>query len=190
MTAIQHFDTWYKEELSLTKVNLPAACCLSTIGLDGFPNARFVALKDIVENSFIVTGPLTARKGIEINANSKVALTFWWAATERQIRIQGFATKITEQLADQYFAARSRESQLVSIVSEQGKEAGIESLARKYEEANEAFSNRSLARPENWGGYSIDPIRIEFLAFKPTRFHERILYELVNGQWTTKQLQP
>lgn len=188
---IEHFNTWFKEELNVTKVRIPTACCLSTIGLDGFPNARFVSLKDVVENNFIVTGPLTSKKGNEINATNKVALTFWWTETERQVRIQGHATKITEQLADKYFAERNRDSQIVSIVSEQGQEIeNIEMLTKKYENIEVNFSNKTLVRPENWGGYLIAPVRVEFLEFKPTRFHERMLFELTNEQWTIKQIQP
>ena len=191
ITPIEHFNKWYKEELNLTKLSIPTACCLSTIGIDGFPNSRFVSLKEVVENNFIVTGPLTSRKGIEINATNKVALTFWWTETKRQVRIQGNATKITEQHADKYFTERNRDSQIVSIVSEQGEEIDdIEMLTKKYENIEVKFSDKPLTRPENWGGYLIEPIRIEFLEFKPTRFHHRKLYELTNGQWTMKLLQP
>ena len=191
MVPIEHFNKWFKEELNLTKVKIPTACCLSTIGLDGFPNARFVSLKDVIENNFIITGALTSRKGIEINTTNKVALTFWWTETERQVRIQGNATKITKQLADKYFTERNRDSQIVSIVSEQGQEIdSIETLTKKYKNIEVRFANKILTRPENWGGYLIKPIRIEFLEFKPTRFHNRMLYELTNGQWTIKQIQP
>lgn len=191
MTPIELFNNWFNEELKLTKVKIPSACCLSTIGLDGFPNARFVSLKDISENNFIVTGTLTSRKGIEIKNNNKVALTFWWTETERQVRIQGFATKISEKLADKYFNERDRASQLISIVSEQGQEIdNIENLIKNYEDTKVKFSNKELTRPENWGGYSIEPIRIEFLEFKSNRFHNRKLFEQTNGKWTIKQLQP
>jgi pyridoxamine 5'-phosphate oxidase len=191
MTPIEHFNKWFKEELNLTKVRIPTACCLSTIGTDGFPNARFVSLKDILENNFIVTGPLTSRKGIEINATNKVALTFWWTETERQVRIQGNAKKIAGQLADKYFTERNRDSQIVSIVSEQGQKIdNIEILTKKYENIEVRFSNKPLTRPKNWGGYLIEPIRMEFLEFKPTRFHGRKLYERTNGQWTIEQIQP
>lgn len=191
MTPIEYFNEWFKEELNVTKVRIPAACCLSTIGVDGFPNARFVALKGVVNNSFIVTGPLTSRKGIELGIVNKAALTFWWTETERQVRIQGTATKISAQLADKYFKERNRDSQIVSIVSEQGCEMdSIETLNRKYKQVDEAFLNRDLERPINWGGFLIEPIRIEFLKFQATRFHERKLFELANGQWTLTELQP
>ncbi len=49
---------------------------------------------------------------------------------------------------------------------------------------------KAITRPENWGGYFIEPIRIEFMEFKQTRFHHRTLYESTEKQWTVKQLQP
>ncbi|WP_339707799.1 pyridoxamine 5'-phosphate oxidase family protein [uncultured Kriegella sp.] len=119
---IQLFLKWFDEELKRSKVRIPSAVCLSTIGTDDFPNARFVSFKELIDDSFIITGPLNSRKGLEIEKNNKVALTFWWTETERQIRIQGFATKISDQLADKYFDARSTNSQAVSLISEQGKE--------------------------------------------------------------------
>lgn len=191
MSPIELFNKWYNEELNLTTVKIPSACCLSTIGIDGFPNARFVSLKEVTSNHFIITGPTTSRKGIEINSNNKVALTFWWTETERQVRIQGTATKISEKLADKYFAERNRESQIVSIISNQGKEIkNIDMLIQKYSEAEKQFFNIKLKRPEDWGGYLIEPLRIEFLEFKPNRFHERKLYEFSNRNWSLKQLQP
>jgi len=191
MTPIELFIKWFDEEQNLTTAIVPSACCLSTIGTDGFPNARFVSLKKVIDDSFIVTGPLTSRKGIEIGQSNKVALTFWWTETERQVRIQGNATNIAEQLADKFFAERGRDSQIVSIVSEQGQEIeNIETLIKKYENIEVGFANKPLTRPKEWSGFSIEPIRIEFLEFKPTRFHDRRLYELTNGQWTTKQIQP
>jgi len=185
------FKQWYEQEQKLAKIRIPSACCLSTNGIDGFPNSRFVSLKNIVDGNFIITGTLATRKGIEIENSGKVALTFWWTETERQIRVQGNAVKISEQIADKYFSERNRDSQIVSVASLQGQELkDKEILTKKYNEIELLLKNKEITRPENWGGYKIEPIRIEFLEFKPTRFHERILYELINGEWETKYLQP
>jgi len=190
-TPIEIFSKWFSEELNLTKVSIPTACCLSTIGTDNYPNARFVSLKGIVNKNFIVTGTLTSRKGLEINETNKVALTFWWTETERQVRIQGNAIALNKNLADKYFSERNRDSQIVSIVSNQGEILNdIEILNKKYTEIEIKTSNQLLTRPGNWGGYEIEPFRIEFLEFKTTRFHDRKLYELKNGQWKETALQP
>lgn len=191
INPIEHFLEWYNRELSLSNVRLPGACCLSTLGIDGYPNARFVSLKDVIDGNFAVTGPIHSRKGEEIKANPKVALTFWWTETERQVRIQGDATGMENSLADKYFDERNRESQIVSIVSKQGQEIqNVNEMTEKYKEIETHFSGKALKRPAHWGGYLIAPIRIEFLEFKSTRFHERNLYVMVNGQWTHQLLQP
>lgn len=191
INPIDIFIEWFDHEIHLTKVVIPTACCLSTIGIDNYPNARFVSLKGIVENNFIITGSISSRKGLEISENNKVALTFWWTETERQVRIQGNATKISNELADRYFTERKRDSQIVSIVSNQGQILNdIEILNNKYKDLESTFANQILPRPKNWSGYSIEPIRVEFLEFKPTRFHDRKLYELINGQWKKTELQP
>lgn len=189
MEPIEIFKKWFDEELELSKARIPTAVCLSTIGIDNFPNARFVSFKEIFDNSFIITGPLNSRKGIEIENNDKVALTFWWTETERQIRIQGIATKIPEQLADKYFNDRNVNSQAVSSICEQGKETdNLEQLEKKVLE--KVFQNTKITRPQNWSGFSIKPIRIEFMEFKKTRFHDRKLYKIENGEWNIKQIQP
>jgi pyridoxamine 5'-phosphate oxidase len=50
------FQSWLQEELNLTQVRIPTACCLSTIGLENYPNARFVSLKEVSDDSFVITG--------------------------------------------------------------------------------------------------------------------------------------
>jgi pyridoxamine 5'-phosphate oxidase len=107
------------------------------------------------------------------------------------VRVQGNATAINDKLADKYFSERNRDSQIVSIVSHQGQQLNdMEALNQRYHDIETAFSNQPLTRPENWGGFSIEPVRIEFLEFKSTRFHDRKLYQLVQGQWTQTELQP
>lgn len=186
---LELFSKWFKEELELSKTRIPTAVCLSTIGLDNFPNARFVSFKELVDKSFIITGPINSRKGAEIENNDNVALTFWWTETEKQIRIQGIATKISDQLADKYFSERNLNSKAVSLICEQGKVINnLEQLEKKV--LKKVSENIIITRPKNWSGFSIKPVRIEFMNFKKTRFHDRKLYEVENGEWYVKQIQP
>lgn len=190
MSPYQLFNDWYHQELKQSG-RAVSACCLSTKGLDDYPSARFVSMKDLIDETFIITGPVTSRKGLEIMQSNKVAITFWWPATQRQVRIQGNATRISDRQADIYFTERDAEAQIVSLISEQGKP--LESpglLSKKFGDAKVFFSGKRIPRPGNWGGYRIRPVRIEFMEFKPSRFHDRRLYEQVNGQWTVTQIQP
>lgn len=189
INPFHQFKEWFRQQLEATNAKLPGACCLSTIDLDNFPNARFVSLKEVTETGFIITGSVTSQKGVEIQNNHKVALTFWWSDTERQIRIQGEASRISDQLAGRYFSERNRDSQIVSVVSEQGADlTDLEQLQRKYDLLDN--ESQTIERPRNWGGYLIVPKRIEFLEFKQTRFHDRALFQIINGEWTLKKLQP
>ncbi|MFL1897224.1 pyridoxal 5'-phosphate synthase [Aquimarina sp. 2-A2] len=122
MNPITLFEQWFSEEKNQNNRKLSNACCLSTVGLDGYPNARFVSLKEIVEDSFVVTGSLSSRKGKEIENHKKAALTFWWTSSERQVRIQGDVTKISQAQAKTYFEQRHRDSKIVAATFAQGEE--------------------------------------------------------------------
>ncbi|MEM6892385.1 MAG: pyridoxal 5'-phosphate synthase [Bacteroidota bacterium] len=183
------FQKWFDAESTVSTSSVPSAVCLSTIGTDGFPNARFVSLKEIRDDFFVVTGPLQSRKGVEIATDNKVALTFWWAGTERQVRIQGEASKISEVLADSYFEARNEHSKAVSVVSKQGEVTdNLAVLERKM--LDKVAEKEPITRPKDWGGFAIKPLRIEFMEFKETRFHDRKCFLLENGKWQMLQLQP
>ena len=183
------FQRWYNAELKQTKVQIPSAVCLSTIGIDNFPNARFVSLKEINENTFIITGPLDSRKGIEIQQNNNVALPFWWTETERQVRIQGTASRFEDQLAKVYYEERSKKSKVVSAICKQGMEIeNVEILKHKIDRLIK--NNKNISKPEHWGGFSIKPIRIEFMEFKSSRFHDSVLYEFDNERWHCKYIHP
>lgn len=191
MKPLLLFEKWFSEENESNNLRLPAACCLSTIGLDGYPNSRFVSLKEITNDSFIITGPLDSRKGKEIENCSNAALTFWWTSTERQIRIQGDVSKIPDSEAERYFKPRNRDSKIVSNVFDQGKEIqSIESLKERFEVGKKKILNNEVIRPKNWSGISIKPLRIEFMEFKESRLHERKLYQRVNNKWEITILQP
>lgn len=117
MDPIIKFQNWYEQELDTNDALIPSACCLSTTGTDGYPNARFVSLKEVDGRQFIVTGPLDSRKCQEVTYKPRAALTFWWPATGKQVRVQGNVKLIDSEDADRYFSERTRESQIVSWVS-------------------------------------------------------------------------
>jgi len=56
-----------------------------------------------------------------MNRLSLQDLTFWWTETEKQVRIQGDAVRLSELDAKDYFSKRSQDSKIVSTAFEQGK---------------------------------------------------------------------
>jgi pyridoxamine 5'-phosphate oxidase len=192
MSPIAHFNTYYAAELKHYKSRVPGACCLSTNGLDGYPNARYVALKEVVAETFIVAGPLNTRKGLEIAQSNKVALTFWWPHSGVQVRIQGNVSIASGDTSQTYFAERSRQSQIVSSISKQGEKIeSLELLQKKYDQMDKEFTDKEITRPEFWHALQIEAHNIEFLEFSENRFHKRTLYQKDSaGHWYSKLIQP
>ncbi|NAS32634.1 pyridoxamine 5'-phosphate oxidase [Flavobacteriaceae bacterium R38] len=191
MNPVIQFEKWFDEELEKSNLKIPSACCFSTIGKDGYPNSRFVSLKEVKNGKFIVTGPLNSRKGEEVHKTPKVALTFWWTATERQVRIQGDACLISREEAIAYFEERNKDSRIVSVAFEQGKEIkSVEELNELFLKQKTIVGDKSVACPKHWGGFSIQPKRIEFMEFEESRLHKRTLFEYDTNKWTKQFLQP
>lgn len=188
---LDKFKLWHQNELKESEDLVSSACCLSTIGLDGYPNARFLSLKEIVEEGMVITGPMDSRKGKEMEKNPKVALSFWWANTNRQVRIQGTAIPLTSVSAKTFFKARDSFSQLVSIHFQQGVPArDYVAILERFEELKTSYQGNALEPPKNWGGWVIKPIRMEFIDFKRNRLHVRELFVRDSLGWMATMLQP
>jgi len=188
---IDIFTDWYQEELDRSKLRIPSACCLTTIGTDGYPNSRFVSLKDVQDGIFILTGSLNSRKGTEMKHNPKASLTFWWTESEKQIRIQGDVSIVSELDSKKYFSERHEHSKIVSTIFEQGKEIiDFSELRKRFENGKEQYTNKEISKPKEWAGFGITPKRIEFLEFLENRLHRRTLYTSKNKNWQKVYLQP
>ena len=191
MDPIAKFSEWFNERKQNTTDALPSACCLSTLGTDGFPNARFVSLKAVMNDTFIVTGPMDSRKGMELTQTPKAALTFWWDDMQQQIRIQGTTSFIESAAADHWFDERNTAAKIVSTLSKQGEvlddlDAFEQAVNKQLEESKEM----SIQRPKYWGGIALDPMRIEFMEFRETRLHHRTLFTKTGDTWQQVGLQP
>lgn len=188
---INIFKSWLIVEMQLSNREAAMTCCLSTIGLDGYPNARFVALKDINDDHLIITGPLKSRKGIEISYQNRVAITFWWPETKRQVRFQGDAFLLEENLSNKIFLDRPRDSQITSIISQQGHILdSMEELEKNHSKLFEDKSLKTFSKPADWGGYKVKPHRVELFEFKISRLHTRTMFYYENDKWFKMYLQP
>jgi len=188
---IEQFRIWFGDACA-ADVLQPNAMTLSTVDVDGRPNARVVLLKGFDESGFVFYTHRTSRKGEELAENPYAALTFFWERLERQVRIQGSVEWTTEAESDDYFQSRPRGSQLGAIVSKQstvvpGREVLEEGLATL---ASQTGSN-PLERPRTWGGYRVVPTELEFWQGRPSRLHDRIRYSrTIHGSWMRERLAP
>lgn len=185
---IELFREWFKAALENERYD-PNAMSLATVNNLGYPSCRIVLLKEISDLGFTFFTNYESRKGQEMEANNRVAATFFWPEMERQVRIRGYVEKISEELSDSYFSSRPIDSQISAIVSSQSKP--IEDLAPLREHAIRIKEeNQPIKRPENWGGYIIFPSKIEFWQGGANRLHTRFEYRLEDNNWKIKQLAP
>lgn len=186
----RQFDSWIKNALQ-SEIEYSNAMSLITVGTDGFPQSRIVLLKNYDESGFTFFTNFESEKGISIKNNSAVGLHFFWPELERQIRISGFAEKTSNEISEEYFKSRPVESQIAAIVSNQSKEISTrENLENKFENLKSELLDKPPARPQNWGGYIVKPVKFEFWQGRENRLHDRIIYLKKEKNWEIKRLAP
>lgn len=186
------FQKWFYEVDTHYDEGEPNAMTIATIGRDGFPKSRVVLLKKYTDEGFIFYTNYESEKGKAIMANPNVCLSFFWPKAERQIIIKGTAKRISPNMSDGYFDSRPRGSQLGALVSHQSEvvesrhvlENILHQLEKKYE-------GQEIPRPDEWGGFIVNPISIEFWQGRPNRLHDRIRYRLNKEfNWIKERLAP
>ncbi|MBB5607376.1 MULTISPECIES: pyridoxamine 5'-phosphate oxidase [unclassified Janthinobacterium] len=189
---IAQFQKWFGEAVN-AQVGEPNAMSLATVTPDGKPSSRIVLIKQFDERGFTWYTNYDSDKGQQLAHNPHAALLFFWRELERQVRIEGTVVKTTAAESDEYFNVRPLLSRLAAIASQQS--APISDRATL--EANYAAvaatvgEEASPPRPEHWGGYRLQPERIEFWQGRRSRFHDRIVFTRdAEGQWSMQRLQP
>jgi pyridoxamine 5'-phosphate oxidase len=159
--------------------------------VDGHVAARIVLLRGCDERGFVFFTNYESRKSSEMAINPRVALTFYWHALHRQVRIEGQVEKISLQESEEYFLTRPRGSQIGAWASPQSEEiADREELERRVAEIEERFKDQPINCPPFWGGFRVKPERIEFWQGRESRLHDRILYTLHDEKWRISRLAP
>ena len=190
--AMRQFRQWLDEALA-AQLDEPTALTLSTVAAGGQPSSRVVLLKGLPDDAgFLFYTNYDSRKGHELVAQPLAALNFFWPGLERQVRVEGRVEKAPEVVSTEYFQSRPRSSQLGAWASPQSQViSSREELEARETAVAERFGTQDpLPRPENWGGYILRPTRIEFWQGRPSRLHDRIVYELEGNTWKRSRLAP
>lgn len=188
---IERFNHWWQLALEDSPLKQKSAICVSTINEQGFPDGRFVDLKQVDNDGLVFCTYLDSQKGLDIRANNKVAITVWWDHVGFQIRVTGTAIAIDEELANKFWQTRSRSAQLTTSCFQQSQPiSGADEVERKFSEFSAEQQDTDINKPQNWGGYRVMPLNIEFLNFKESRLHIREKFTRVENSWQKQHLQP
>lgn len=175
-----------------SEINDPDAMALATSTPDGRPSVRMVLMRRHGPDGFGFFTNLDSRKGQEIAANPWGALCIHWKSLRKQVRAEGRLVQVSDADADDYFASRSRNSQIGSHASDQSRPLDSrETFVARVEEAQARFAEGDVPRPERWSGFRLVPDRIEFWEDVEYRLHHRRLFERKSdGGWTEGLLYP
>ncbi|HSI04991.1 MAG: pyridoxamine 5'-phosphate oxidase [Myxococcota bacterium] len=184
------FNKWLDEAIK-AQLREPTAMTLATVDADGSPSARIALLKGVDRDGFVFFTNYDSRKGRAIAVNPRVAMCFWWNELERQVRIEGLATKVSDEESARYFATRPRASQLGAWASPQSSPVRDRAeLEKRLEDVKARYGDGPIERPPHWGGYRVAPTRFEFWHGRPSRLHDRIAYVPHGPVWRTERLGP
>jgi pyridoxamine 5'-phosphate oxidase len=184
------FDLWYIERLA-SGVSYPDSFSLGTADSAGAVSVRTVLLKEYGPEGFVFFTNYESRKGGQLSQNPFAAMLFYWPESERQVRIEGRTSRVSEDDSINYFRSRPRESQIGAWASNQSRVIpGRSFLEKRFSEFEEKFRGKYIPRPPYWGGYRIVPSWFEFWQEGIHRLHHRIVYRLEKGIWITEILAP
>ncbi len=188
---IKIFEELYQRNREVSTLKKKGAVCVSTIDSDGYPDGRFVDLKEVRNEGLVFCTDSTSSKGASLASNAKASLTVWWEHISTQIRIKGVAEKLSEEQSALYWRTRSRAAQLTTWASRQSQP--IEdpaSLSQRLEKYGQEFEGHDVPRYPAWDGYLIRPTHFEFLAFEESRMHIRRVFASRNDGWIEYYIQP
>ena len=184
------FQHWLDEAIA-AGIHLPEATTLATATVDGKPSARLVLLKQADARGFVFFTNYNSAKARDLNSNPQAALVFYWPQFERQVRVEGTVERTSAAESDAYFKTRPRASQIGALASPQSEVVVLrEVLEQRFRELENLYEGREVDRPNHWGGYRLRPEKIEFWKGRPSRLHDRILYERHGDTWSISRLAP
>jgi pyridoxamine 5'-phosphate oxidase len=186
------FASWFEEAKRAEPAD-PNAMALATVDGDGLPNVRMVLLKGIDERGFVFYTNFESRKGRELAAHPKAALSFHWKSLSRAVRVRGTVERVTDAEADAYFASRPRAAQIGAWASKQSSPLESRMAFEKAIALTTAkYPIGAIPRPPHWSGFRIVPLAMEFWHDRPFRLHDRVEYrrDAVGQPWSKTRLYP
>ena len=183
------FQLWFDQAIK-AQCPEPNSMTLATADKAGNPSARIVLLKGADQSGFTFFTNYESQKGKDLAVRPQAALLFHWHELERQVRIKGDVERVEAAQSDVYYHSRPPESRIGAWASPQSAVIPSREFLEEAENRFKAEFGDEPPRPEHWGGYRLHPTEVEFWQGRPSRLHDRIHYQLVNGDWKITRLAP
>jgi pyridoxamine 5'-phosphate oxidase len=184
------FEGWLREAVD-AGVLAPHAMTLSTSGPDGVVSARTLILKDIDEHGWVFASRDDGAKARDLGANPFAALTFFWPALGRQVRVTGPVRKRPRAEGEADFLTRPPGSRAAAFVGHQSEPLGsLEEYAAAYAGAVALLAEKPGLVARTWNTWVVAADSVEFWQASPDRAHVRLRYRLHGRTWERGLLWP
>lgn len=162
----------------------PMAMSVATVDGDGLPDVRTVLLRALDGRGPAFFTSTRSAKGLQLAGNPGIAASLAWPAMFRAVRFRGYAELLAEEEVAGYFRSRPWGARIGAHASAQSRPVPDRAtLEAAYQAAAERFpdtgSPDDVPVPEGWGGYRIVVDRVELWAGRPSRLHDRLVWERV-----------
>jgi pyridoxamine 5'-phosphate oxidase len=116
---LQQFLRWFAEAERAQVLDYSAMALATSQA--GVPSARIVLLKGLDEDGFRWFTDGRSEKGQALAENPQAELLFHWRELDRQVRVRGDVTRVSDSESDAYFYSRPLDSQLAAATSDQSQ---------------------------------------------------------------------
>lgn len=188
-SPFEQLEKWFEQVIKLD-ILYPNAITLATVDTHHRPTSRVVLAKEILPEGVIFYTDYTSSKGIDLQTNKNAAINFFWRELDRQVRIQGIATKIDPEKSEEYFLSRPFESKISALASNQSSPISKTELEKRVIELKKMYAHENVPYPHNWGGYIVSYDKVEFWQGRPSRRHDRFEYVKMKDGWKVQRLAP
>ncbi len=174
-----HFEAWFEEASRSKEIEEPNAMCLATATASGIPSARMMLLKEFGKEGFVFYTNVDSRKAKELDENAKASLVFYWEPFKRSVRVEGTVEKVPDDKAEAYFHTRPFYSKIGAVVSAQSKVIkDRDEMVWKARQLKDELKEKSVPKPDSWGGYRVIPEVFEFWQGQTNRLHDRLRFRV------------
>lgn len=192
MPATPHeaFAHWLEGAVA-AGIREPHAMTLSTVDENGWPDARVLILKNVDARGWHFATNSRSPKARHIERQQKVALTFYWPALGRQIRLRGQAMALSAQECAEDFLSRPVSSRISAIASRQSEVLANDKDYVQRLAGAQAFLKANPAHVDpGWRVYAVAPTVVEFWQGATDRNHKRWRYTVFQdgAGWDTARL--
>jgi pyridoxamine 5'-phosphate oxidase len=196
---VTQFDRWLQDAIT-AELPEPNAMVVATAAPTGQVASRTVLCKGVDADGVVFYTNLGSDKSRDLQANPWGAATFPWIGLQRQVHVRGAVQRVSDELAQAYWATRPRGSRLGAWASPQSTvlpdRAALESLqdevAQRFGGSDPVMdATNPVPLPDFWGGWRIVPETVEFWQGRRARLHDRLRYRRDSaGDWVIERLAP